>query len=78
MNVRSEIENYISTNETNGALLITGKWGCGKTYLLKNIAREINEENKFLMVRISLFGIDNIETFHKTVRMLVLSQTVWK
>ena len=71
MNVRSEIENYISTNETNGALLITGKWGCGKTYLLKNIAREINEENKFLMVRISLFGIDNIETFHKTVKEAV-------
>lgn len=71
MNVRSEIENYISTNETNGALLITGKWGCRKTYLLKNIAREINEENKFLMVRISLFGIDNIETFHKTVKEAV-------
>ena len=68
MNVRMEIENYISTNENNGALLITGKWGCGKTYLLKDIIKSINEKNEFLMVHISLFGIDSIETFHKTIK----------
>ena len=67
MDVRMEIENYISTNENNGALLLTGKWGCGKTYLLKDITKEINAKNKILMVRISLFGIDSVETFHKTI-----------
>jgi len=45
MNVRNEIENYISTNENNGALLITGKWGCGKTYLLRQIADDLNANN---------------------------------
>ena len=29
------ITNYINMN-TSGALIITGYWGCGKTYFMKN------------------------------------------
>ena len=29
------ITNYIKMN-TSGALMITGHWGCGKTYFIKN------------------------------------------
>ena len=68
MNVRMEIENYISTNENNGALLITGKWGCGKTYLLKQIADDLNANSNNLIVIISLFGIDKIDSFHQAVK----------
>ncbi len=35
MELKDEIINYVSTEENNGALLVTGKWGCGKTYILK-------------------------------------------
>ncbi|MBE7046290.1 MAG: hypothetical protein E7396_02625 [Ruminococcaceae bacterium] len=68
MNVRNEMENYISTNENNGALLITGKWGCGKTYLLKQIADDLNANSNNLIVIISLFGIDKIDSFHQAVK----------
>ena len=33
MNVTSEIKSYIELKETCGALLLTGKWGCGKSYI---------------------------------------------
>ena len=41
MDTMQEIMNYIEMNENNGALLITGKWGCGKTFLIKQIAEEL-------------------------------------
>ena len=38
-----EIENYIKEQEQNGALLVTGKWGSGKTYLMRQIERKLNQ-----------------------------------
>lgn len=68
MKIEQEIQNYITTNENNGALLITGKWGCGKTYLLKSIISRMNKEDKFLLSLVSLFGIDSIDGMHKAVK----------
>lgn len=68
MNVEKEIKNYITTKENNGALLITGKWGCGKTYLLKSIIKRINNEDKYLISLVSLFGVDSIDSMHKSIK----------
>lgn len=38
MDAKQEIIDYIETKEIPGALLLTGEWGCGKTYLIKEIA----------------------------------------
>lgn len=42
MGVRKEIMEFISRKEKNGALLLTGKWGCGKTYLIRQVRDELN------------------------------------
>ena len=68
MNVKTEIENYIAAVESNGALLITGSWGCGKTFLIKETMGEFNSENKFLLSMISLFGVDSIESLHRIIK----------
>ena len=68
MNIEKEIQNYITTKENNGAILITGKWGCGKTYLLKSIVKKHNKEDKYLLSLISLFGIESIDNFHRTIK----------
>jgi len=55
--------------DTNYALFITGDWGIGKTYYLKNSLRETigetpafsNNEKKYRPVLISLFGLKSIE-----------------
>ena len=44
MDARKEIMEFISRKEKNGALLLTGKWGCGKTYLIRQIGDELNKE----------------------------------
>ncbi len=50
MDVRKEIMEFISRKEKNGALLLTGKWGCGKTYLIRQIRDELNKENQYAVV----------------------------
>lgn len=68
MDVRSEILDYINRNETTGALLLTGKWGCGKSYLVRAIAKEQDESKKAAIAIISLFGLDSIAAINKRVK----------
>lgn len=68
MDIKQEINDFISTEENNGALLVTGKWGCGKTYILKQFVEDTNKEEKLMVVMMSLFGIDSVESLHQTIK----------
>ena len=68
MDARKEIMEFISRKEKNGALLLTGKWGCGKTYLIRQIGDELNKEAQCAVVLVSLFGIDSIQGIARKVK----------
>lgn len=68
MNTVDEIRAFISQKENNGALLLTGKWGCGKTFLVNQEINKLNQGNDFIAVSISLFGIDSIELLHNEIK----------
>lgn len=81
MDLQQEILSFISCKEMNGALLLTGKWGCGKTFLIRQIANNLNckeiqaneiiqakENEGFVVAVISLFGIDSINSLNKKVK----------
>lgn len=68
MDVKSEILDYINCNETTGALLLTGPWGCGKSFLVKQIAQDLNKEKKAAVTVISLFGLESIAAINKRVK----------
>lgn len=68
MDVKNEIIEFINSEENNGALLITGKWGCGKSYLVKNIVKEFNENNEYAIAVISLFGIDSVAMLNERIK----------
>lgn len=68
MNTNEEIKYYISQKSNTGALLVTGKWGCGKTYLIRKIIKELNAGNECVAVLVSLFGVDSIELLHKEIK----------
>lgn len=76
MNAREEIRRYIAQNEICGALLLTGKWGSGKTYLLKEIADQMNCGNMNLVVIVSMFGINTVEELENRVRRTILMAAV--
>ena len=71
MKTIEEIENYIKEQEQNGALLVTGKWGSGKTYLMRQIERKLNQGPQYLMAVVSLFGIEDTNTLSKKVKEAV-------
>ena len=67
MNTINELIQYCTDIEPVGALLLTGEWGCGKTYLIE---REFKKKaNEFLVViRISLFGVYSLDEIHIEVK----------
>lgn len=67
MNTLEEIIYYCREPEPVGALLLTGEWGCGKTYLIENNLEDALE-NKAYVLRISLFGISSLEGMHEAVK----------
>lgn len=36
MDLIKELEDYCNIDNPVGALMLSGEWGCGKTYLIKN------------------------------------------
>lgn len=68
MDVKLELINYIKQNELTGALLLTGEWGSGKSYLVKDIAKELNTTKIAAIAVISLFGINTIADLNRRVK----------
>ena len=73
MNTINELIQYCTDIEPVGALLLTGEWGCGKTYLIE---REFKKKvNKFLVViRLSLFGVSSLDEIHIAVKSAWLNE----
>lgn len=59
--IRDGIVNYLNM-KTSGALLVTGDWGCGKTYFFKNcLFKDIKENTSFTPIMVSLFGMKELK-----------------
>lgn len=75
MSTLDELKYYCDEENTFGALLLTGQWGCGKTYLIEHqLCEDSDMKKKFVFLRISLFGEPSIESIQKKVKTLYLSQ----
>ena len=67
MDTLKEIEYYCKEQNPAGALLLTGQWGCGKTYFVKNqVSNELN--NTYIFLHISLFGMASTEEVRNEVK----------
>lgn len=65
-NLTQGIFNYLEMLNT-GALLVTGSWGCGKSYYFENtLFGELREED-YKPVRVSLFGISSLNDLSKSI-----------
>lgn len=56
--LKKSIQEYLAEENVDYVLLLSGKWGCGKTYLIDEIMKEREEEN----CKISLNGVSTIES----------------
>lgn len=53
------IKNYLSMVST-GALMVSGEWGCGKTYHIEKVIIPTLREEGWNPVKVSLFGIESV------------------
>lgn len=67
MTTVDELAAYCKEKQTVGALMLTGEWGCGKTYLIEHDLCGALEDSHEI-IRISLFGLDSIDELHAAIR----------
>lgn len=53
------IRNYLSMDST-GALMVSGEWGCGKTYHIEKVVIPTLQQDGWNPVKVSLFGIESV------------------
>ena len=53
------IRNYLSMVST-GALMVSGEWGCGKTYHIEKVVMPELQKEGWNPVKVSLFGIESV------------------
>lgn len=53
------IKNYLSM-ESTGALMVSGEWGCGKTYHIEYVIIPALQQEGWNPVMVSLFGIESV------------------
>lgn len=67
MKTIEELVYYCKECEPIGALLLSGEWGCGKTYLIDHDLKDALADTAVIL-RISLFGMTSPEEIHVAVR----------
>ena len=67
MKTIDELKYYCNEPDPVGALMLTGEWGSGKTFLIEHQLKE-DLEKTHILVRVSLFGIESVEAVNKAVR----------
>lgn len=73
MDIIQELEYYCEEKHTLGALLLTGDWGSGKTYLINNQFKNSLGE-KFIFIKVSLFGVSDINAVNKMIKKEYVKQ----
>lgn len=67
MELIKELKNYCEIYNPVGALMISGEWGCGKTYLIKTKFIPLVKA-EYVFVYVSLFGIDSLEKLRVEIK----------
>lgn len=65
-NLVDGILNYLEI-ESSGALMVTGPWGCGKSYFFEHFLFEKLKAKNFKPLRVSLFGLSSLSDLSKNV-----------
>lgn len=65
-NLVDGILNYLKI-DSSGALMVTGPWGCGKSYFFEHILFEKLKAKNFKPLRVSLFGLSSLSDLPKNI-----------
>lgn len=61
------LQGYFKEPSTDYAVMVTGEWGVGKTYFLRDDVYKIIKEQEFRPIYVSLFGINDVAQLEKLI-----------
>lgn len=68
--IKEAVKVYLQEENSDYAIMLNGKWGCGKTYFVKNeLIKYIQEQNDREIIYISLFGITTIDELYNNISL---------
>jgi len=71
MNINSHIEkyleNYLKLDKPEFAILLSGKWGSGKTYFIDKFIEKNQKKDEFKFIKISLFGLKEVDSIDEQI-----------
>ena len=66
--LNQHIKNYLENDKTNSAIMLTGAWGTGKSYYIKNqLIPFLDKDNEGRCVIVSLYGIKDLKEISKAI-----------
>lgn len=73
--VKQCLKAYLKSSVSDTAMLLTGSWGCGKTYLVKQIIAELGDSPRCMYV--SLNGVSSIDELTQAIVFALGAKTAW-
>ena len=71
------IKNYLENDKTRSAIMLTGAWGCGKSYYIQNeLVPALTDEEENRCVVVSLYGIKSLEALSKSIYLEVRAKAL--
>lgn len=68
--IKEAVKVYLNEENSDYAIMLNGKWGCGKTYFVKNeLIDNIQEQDNREVIYISLFGITTIDELYNNISL---------
>lgn len=68
--IKEAVKVYLQEENSDYAIMLNGKWGCGKTYFVKNeLIDHIQEQDNRNVIYISLFGITTIDELYNNISL---------
>jgi len=65
--ITDSVKEYLESINTNYAIMISGEWGCGKTYFIKDKVFELIKGNSQYPIYISLTGVDSEKSIEEKI-----------
>ena len=65
--IENYLDLYLEREDVEYATLLTGKWGCGKTFFIKNYIEKKSNDNRYNFIYVSLFGLKDIQSVNDAI-----------
>lgn len=65
--MNSFILNYVNNDKTGRAIMLSGEWGSGKSYYIKNTLKPFIEDKDRQCVVVSLYGLSSLSEISKAI-----------